>query len=162
MRAWYDIASDRIEASQDADGIRDSQKSVDALIAREISRGILPEHIFLAGFSQGGAIALHSALRQKQPLGGVLILSAYLPLADTVKEEATACSRATPIFMAHGRNDPIVPCALGTASRDGLVALGYSVEWHDYAMQHSVNEAELRDIEAWLSKRIQASGFGKQ
>lgn len=160
MRAWYDITSDRIEAAQDAAGIRDAQKSVDALIAQELMRGILPEHIFLAGFSQGGAIALHTALRQSIPLGGALILSAYLPLAGTIQDEATPGSRATPIFMAHGRNDPIVPCTLGTASRDSLTALGYSVEWHDYAMQHSVCEQELRDIEKWLTNRMEQTVAG--
>lgn len=154
MRAWYDIASDSIAAQQDATGIRDSQAAVEALIAQEITRGIAAEHIFLAGFSQGGAIALHTALRQRMPLAGALILSAYLPLAETVQTEASTGSRQTPIFMAHGRNDPVVPCALGAASRENLQAQGYTVVWHDYAMQHSVNENELRDIEAWLSNRI--------
>lgn len=154
MRAWYDIASDSIAAQQDAAGIRDSQAAVEALIAQEVTRGIAPKHIFLAGFSQGGAIALHTALRQRVPLGGVLVLSAYLPLAETVQTEASTGSRQTPIFMAHGRNDPVVPCALGAASRENLLAQGYAVVWHDYAMQHSVNENELRDIEAWLSNRI--------
>ncbi len=155
MRAWYDIASDRIEAKQDAAGIRDSQKSIEALIAQEIARGIAPDHIFLAGFSQGGAIALHTALRQSEPLGGVLVLSAYLPLAGAASLEATATSRKTPVFMAHGRNDNVVPLALGMASNMQLQAMGYAVVWLDYAMQHSLVEKELRDIEAWLTKRIE-------
>ena len=155
MRAWYDIVSDRIEAKQDAAGIRDSQKAIEAFIAQEVARGIAPEHIFLAGFSQGGAIALHTALRQSKPLGGVLVLSAYLPLALTATMEGTIASRKTPVFMAHGRDDNIVPLPLGMASRIQLQAMGYAVEWHDYAMQHSLNETELRDIEAWLTKWIE-------
>ena len=157
MRAWYDIASDNIAAQQDAAGIRASQADIEALIAQETARGIAANHIFLAGFSQGGAIALHTALRQNMPLAGVLALSAYLPLADTARTEATANSRQTPIFMAHGSRDPVVPLALGAASRESLQALGYTVDWHEYAMQHSVIERELRDIEAWLAKRMQES-----
>lgn len=157
MRAWYDIAGNDISAKQDTQGIRDSKISIDALIAAEVARGIAHEHIFLAGFSQGGAIALHTALRQNVALGGVLVLSAYLPLADTVSREATAPSRKTPVFMAHGRSDPIVPCALGLSAKDQLSQSGYTVEWHDYPMQHTVSETELRDIEAWLSNKITLS-----
>lgn len=160
MRAWYDISGNDISAQQDVQGIRDSKISIDALIAAEVTRGIAHEHIFLAGFSQGGAIALHTALRQNIPLGGVLVLSAYLPLAETADGEASAQSRKMPVFMAHGRSDPIVPCALGLASKNQLTALGYAVDWHDYPMQHTVSTAELRDIEAWLTNKIQASsGF---
>jgi phospholipase/carboxylesterase len=154
MRAWYDIASQSIDAQQDAAGIRESQAAIEALIAQETGRGIAPGNIFLAGFSQGGAIALHTALRQSVPLGGVLTLSAYLPLTDRTDSEALANTRSTPVFMAHGRSDPVVPYALGVASRDALLALGYAVEWHEYPMQHSVCEQELRDIEAWLGKRM--------
>ena len=154
MRAWYDIASDDIGAQQDAAGIRASQSAIETLIAQETGRGIAPHNIFLAGFSQGGAIALHTALRQTVPLGGVLALSSYLPSAETVTREASANAQQTPIFMAHGRSDPVVPYTLGTASRDALLALGYAVEWHEYAMPHSVCDAELRDIEAWLARRI--------
>jgi phospholipase/carboxylesterase len=155
MRAWYDIASQSIAAQQDAEGIRASQLLVEGLIAQEVARGIAPGNIFLAGFSQGGAIALHTALRQAVPLGGVLALSTYLPLADSAAREVQAGTRATPIFMAHGRSDPVIPCALGMGSRDALLGLGYMVEWHEYAMQHAVCEEELRDIEAWLIKRIE-------
>ena len=154
MRAWYDIAHPSIDAQQDEEGIYDSQAAVEALVAQEVARGIAPGNIFLAGFSQGGAIALHTALRRSAPLGGVLALSAYLPLAETVAGEISANARQTPIFMAHGRSDPVVPYALGAASRDILLKLGYAVEWHEYPMQHSVCEAELHDIEAWLTKRI--------
>lgn len=155
MRAWYDIVSQSIDAQQDAAGIRASQSLVEALIAQEMSHGIAPGNIFLAGFSQGGAVALHTALRQTTPLGGVLALSAYLPLADSAVREVLASTRATPVFMAHGRSDPVIPYALGTDSRDALLKFGYAVEWHEYAMQHSVCEEELRDIEAWLTKRIE-------
>ncbi|MEI7456180.1 MAG: carboxylesterase [Nitrosomonadales bacterium] len=158
MRAWYDISGNDISARQDAAGIRASQADIEALINSEVARGIAHEHIFLAGFSQGGAIALHTALRQDIPLGGVLVLSAYLPLADTAERDATARSRETPVFMAHGRSDPIVPCALGLASKDQISALGYAVDWHDYPMQHTVCEIELRDIEAWLTKQVKGEG----
>jgi phospholipase/carboxylesterase len=154
MRAWYDIAGSSIDAQQDAAGIRASQSSVEALIAQEMARGTAPHNIFLAGFSQGGAIALHTALRQASPLGGVLALSTYLPLADSAARELLAGTKATPIFMAHGRSDPVIPCALGAVSRDALVKFGYAVEWREYAMQHSVCDAELRDIEAWLTRQI--------
>ncbi|OFZ67321.1 MAG: carboxylesterase [Betaproteobacteria bacterium RBG_16_56_24] len=163
MRAWYDIAGPSIpvlsgaegSAQQDEQGIRASQAAIEALIAREISNGIAPGNIFLAGFSQGGAIALHTALRRSLPLGGVLALSTYLPLAGSVPDEMQTNSRATPIFMAHGLDDPVVPYSLGAASRDALMDFGYAVTWRDYAMEHSVCEEELRDIETWLGKRIE-------
>jgi phospholipase/carboxylesterase len=154
MRAWYDIASDKIDARQDTDGIRKSQKAIEALIAQEKARGIAPDHIYLAGFSQGGAIALHTALRQNEALGGVIVLSAYLPLSDSLESEASKHSRQIPVFMAHGRRDPIVPLSLGLASKERLQALGYIVEWHEYEMEHSINDRELRDIEAWLCSRV--------
>jgi len=154
MRAWYDIASQSIAAQQDAAGIRASQALVEELIAREIENGIAPLNIFLAGFSQGGAIALHTLLRHAAPLGGVLALSTYLPLAESASEELREKSKATPIFMAHGRSDPIVPYSLGVTSKEALLKLGYAVEWREYAMQHSVCEEELRDIETWLTLRM--------
>ncbi len=155
MRAWYDIAGQAIDTAQDDAGIRASQADIEALIAREVALGIAPDDIFLAGFSQGGAIALHTALRHKEPLGGVLALSAYLPLADAARAESQPESRATPVFMAHGRSDTVVPYGLGAASREALRELGYEVEWREYAMPHSVCDAELRDIETWLSARLQ-------
>jgi phospholipase/carboxylesterase len=153
MRAWYDIASPSIAAQQDAAGIQASQSLIEALIAQEMQRNIAPANIFLAGFSQGGAIALHTALRQPVPLGGVLALSTYLPLADRAAGEALPGTRDTPIFMAHGRSDPVVPFELGAGSRDALQGFGYTVDWREYAMQHSVCEEELRDIEAWLAQQ---------
>lgn len=154
MRAWYDIAGPSMDAQQDAAGIRASQLLVEEFIAQEVARGIMPSQIFLAGFSQGGAIALHTAMRQTTPLGGVLALSTYLPLADSVVREAQTSTRATPVFMAHGRNDPVIPYALGAGSRDKLLEFGYAVEWHEYTMQHSVCEQELRDIETWLTLQM--------
>lgn len=154
MRAWYDISPQDINTQQDVAGIRASQAAIEALIAQEVARGIAPGNIFLAGFSQGGAIALHTALRQKAPLGGVLALSTYLPLLDTVQKEMLAGTTATPIFMAHGRGDPIIPYTLGVASRDTLLRFGYAVKWHEYTMAHSVCGNEFRDIEVWLSNQI--------
>ena len=154
MRAWYDIAGQSIDAQQDMAGIRASQSLVEEIIAREVAHGIASSDIFLAGFSQGGAIALHTALRQAIPLGGVLALSTYLPLAESAARELLEQSKATPVFMAHGRSDPVVPYALGVASRDALLGFGYAVEWHEYAMQHSVCEEELRDIAVWLTQKI--------
>lgn len=154
MRAWYDITRPDIDAQPDEEGIYDSQAAVESLIAQEVARGVAPGNIFLAGFSQGGAIALHTALRQTAPLGGVLVLSAYLLLAENLTYEASVNARQTPIFMAHGRSDPVVPYALGAASSDTLLELGYAVEWHEYGMPHSVCEEELRDIEVWLTRQI--------
>jgi phospholipase/carboxylesterase len=154
MRAWYDIVSPSMAAQQDAAGIRASQSLIEALIAQEVQRNIAPGNIFLAGFSQGGAVALHTALRHSVPLGGVLALSTYLPLADKAAGEALAGTRDTPIFMAHGRSDPVIPYVLGAGSRDVLLGIGYTVDWHEYAMQHSVCEEELRDIEVWLAHQV--------
>jgi phospholipase/carboxylesterase len=155
MRAWYDIVEPNISGRQDAEGIRASQAEVEALIACEVARGIPPRNIFLAGFSQGGAVVLHTALRQAVPLGGVLALSTYLPLAEQAKTEMVAGTNATPIFLAHGRSDNVIPCAVGEQSKDALLALGCEVEWRAYNMQHAVCEQEIRDIEAWLKLRIQ-------
>ncbi|MFZ3017586.1 MAG: alpha/beta hydrolase [Gallionella sp.] len=156
MRAWYDIATQDIGARQDGVGIRASQAAIEALIAQEVERGIAPQRIFLAGFSQGGAIALHTGLRQKIPLGGVLALSTYLPLVETVAKEVRAEALRTPVFMAHGRSDTVVPYALGNASREALQKLGCDVEWHEYAMPHSVCPEELLDIQRWLAERMSA------
>ncbi len=162
MRGWYDItelpppASTRIGsgAHQDEAGIRASQAAVEALIAKEVAAGIATSNIILAGFSQGGAIVLHTALRQTTPVGGVVALSTYLPLAASAPDELIPSTHATPIFMAHGRSDPVIPFTLGSASRDRLQEFGYAVEWHEYPMQHSVCMEELKDIEVWLTERL--------
>ena len=154
MRAWYDIAGASIDAKQDEAGIRASQAAIEALIAQEKQRGIAPENIYLAGFSQGGAIALHTGLRQASRLGGIIALSTYLLLEQTLAHEASTASVNTPIFMAHGHSDPLVPYALGKTSAEKLSGLGYALEWREYAMQHSVCMEEIRDIEAWLTRRM--------
>jgi phospholipase/carboxylesterase len=162
MRAWYDITHAaptgglqvNSDARQDAVGIRESQAAIEMLIAQEVAKGISASNIILAGFSQGGVIALHTALRQTVPLGGVLALSTYLPLAESTSGELLEQTKATPIFMAHGRSDPVIPYTLGVASRDLLLRFGYEVEWREYAMQHSVCQEELRDITAWVSLQI--------
>jgi phospholipase/carboxylesterase len=148
MRAWYDIGNDR---RQDEAGIRASQARVEALIARERTRGVAARRIVLAGFSQGGAIALQTALRHPERLAGVLALSTYLPLAETLAAEAHPANRDAPIFMAHGTQDPLIPLARAAASRDTLRALGYDVQWREYPMPHSVCAEEIAEIGAWLT-----------
>lgn len=152
MPGWYDIGHPKLTTQQDAAGIRASQAAIEALIAQEAARGIAASHIFLAGFSQGGAIALHTALRHSPPLAGVLALSTYLPLIETVATEA--CAHSLPIFMAHGRDDTVIPCETGAASKEALKNLGHTVTWQEYAMAHSVCTQELRDIETWLGNHL--------
>ncbi|MBA2411459.1 MAG: alpha/beta fold hydrolase [Burkholderiaceae bacterium] len=154
MRAWYDIVGVDLVRREDEKGIRASQLQVEALIAREVERGIARSRIVLAGFSQGGAIALQTGLRQSEPLAGIVALSCYLALASSFEQERVAASSAVPIFMAHGTSDPIVPLARAVASRDALEAEGHPVEWHQYAMPHSVNEEEIRDLAAFLKRVI--------
>ena len=152
MRAWYDILGVDLTRREDEAGIRASQKQVEALIAREVERGVERSRIVLAGFSQGGAIALQTGVRQQEPLAGILALSCYLPLAEHFVNERAAASAAVPIFMAHGTSDPIVPLVRATASRDALKLAGHAVEWHQYPMPHSVSEPEIRDIAAFLQR----------
>jgi len=150
MRAWYDIYRTDFNDPEDQCGIRDSQEALDALVEREMQRGIPSGHIFLAGFSQGGAMALQTGLRQNNPLGGIIALSCYLPLAETLAVEARVANATTPVFMAHGIYDPVIPLSHATASRDKLLAADYPLEWHEYPMAHSVCEAEIADISRWL------------
>jgi phospholipase/carboxylesterase len=152
MRAWYDILGNDLVRREDEQGIRESQQQVEALIAREVERGTPRSRIVLAGFSQGGAIALQTGLRQREPLAALLALSTYLPLAAAFDAERADASRSVPIFMAHGRSDPVIPLARATSSRDQLKAAGYSVEWHEYEMPHSVCEDEIRQIAAFLGR----------
>jgi phospholipase/carboxylesterase len=151
MRAWYDILGFEERASEDAAGIRASAAAVTKLIDREIGRGIAAERIVLAGFSQGGAIALHTALREPRRLGGVLALSTYLPLAATLANERTDANAGVPIFMAHGSADPVLPLALAERSRRALEDLGYTVDWHVYPMPHAVCPPEIAAIDRWLA-----------
>jgi len=152
MRAWYDILGTDLVRREDERGIRASQGMVEALIEREVARGVARSRIVLAGFSQGGAITLHTGLRQPQPLAGLIALSCYLPLAESFSKEAAAGSKGVPVFLAHGTQDPVVPHARGAASRDALKAAGYAVEWHDYPMPHSVSAEEIRDIAAFMQR----------
>ncbi len=155
MRAWYDILGTDLVRREDEHGIRASQGMVEALIEQEVARGVPRSRIVLAGFSQGGAITLHTGLRQSQPLAGLIALSCYLPLAAAFPKEAAAASAKVPIMLAHGTQDPVVPLARGSASRDALKAAGYAVEWHEYPMPHSVCAEEIRDIAAFM-KRVLA------
>jgi phospholipase/carboxylesterase len=154
MRAWYDIKGLAIDDKQDAEGIRGSIDDVEALIARENERGMPTSRIVLAGFSQGGAMALSAGLRHREALAGILVLSAYLPLHDTIEAERSGANHATPIFWGHGTADPIVPMTLGEHSRQALEALGHRVEWHTYPMAHQVSLPEIGDIRTWLSERF--------
>jgi phospholipase/carboxylesterase len=156
MRAWYDIKGVRIEDKQDEAGIRESIGELDALIARESERGIEPQRVLLAGFSQGGAIALAGGVRHARRLAGIVALSTYLPLQEKTAAERSVANVATPIFMAHGSGDPVVPQALGSASRDALVALGPAVSWHSYPMAHQVCAQEVADLRAWIGARLAA------
>ncbi|MEK8029296.1 dienelactone hydrolase family protein [Ideonella sp. DXS29W] len=152
MRAWYDIASLELSQREDETGLRQSRLDVQALIDREVERGVAAERIVLMGFSQGCAMTLLTGLRAPQRLAGLVGLSGYLPLAAMTASERTAANSHTPIFMAHGRHDPIVQPALGTISRDALRALGHEVEWHDYPMEHAVCAEEISDLNRWLLK----------
>lgn len=162
MRAWYDIltgaASAEISASigkqEDAEGLRASQAEIEKLIDTERRRGIAAKNIFLAGFSQGGAVVLYTGLRHRERLGGILALSTYLPMAATTSAEVNDANRGIGIFMAHGQADPVIPYTLGKASAEELLRLGYAPEWHAYAMPHAVCPEEIRDIERWLTASL--------
>jgi len=151
MRAWYDI-SDAAIRREDETGVRASQRSVEALLAREKARGIAANRIVLAGFSQGGAIALHTGLRHAERLAGIMALSSYVPIADKLAAEASAANREVPIFMAHGTHDPMIAIARARESRDLLLRQGYAPEWNEYRMEHSVCPQEIADLAGWLRR----------
>ncbi len=152
MRAWYDIYALDLSSGEDREGIMASSDRIAKLIAREGERGIPAHHVFLAGFSQGGAVALFSGLSHAERLAGIIALSTYLPLAETIK--AHPANSKTPIFMAHGRDDEIIPFSAGIASKERLLNLGHELAWHDYEMGHSVCQQEIADISAWISGAI--------
>ena len=154
MRSWYDIVATDLVRREDEAGLRASQLQVEALIAREKARGIPASRIILAGFSQGCAMTLQTGLRHPEPLAGMICLSSYLPLAASVAAERTEESLATPIFMAHGVQDPVVPFARAEDSRKVLESLGYQVEWHAYQMQHTLCLEEVQDIAKWIRKVV--------
>lgn len=152
MRAWYDVSFDGIEKRHDEAGIRRSQRAVEALLAREKARGVAAGRIVLAGFSQGGAMTLHTGLRHAEALAGLMVLSSYLPLAQTLAAERSAANAGVPIFMAHGEDDPVISIDLAERSVAQLRELGYAVEWHDYPMEHSVCLEEIAHVGAWLRR----------
>jgi len=151
MRAWYDITDGAIRR-EDERGVRASQVLIEALIGREKKRGTKAERLVLAGFSQGGAIALHTGLRHPERIAGIMALSTYVPVGEKLSTEASTANRHVPIFMAHGTYDPVIPLDRAEQSRGLLESLGYPVEWREYGMPHSVCPEELADIGAWLGK----------
>jgi phospholipase/carboxylesterase len=154
MRAWYDIVGFDLAQKQDEAGIRKSMEQVDWLIGREVERGVLPERVILAGFSQGGAVALACGLRFARQVGGIVALSTYLPIAEIVAAERHAANAHTPIFMAHGAFDPVVPLVLGDISRKRLLGFGHPLSWHSYPMAHQVCPQEISDLADWLGERF--------
>ena len=156
MRAWYDIVSQKFDNRADEAGVRDSIMEVEALIARERDRGVPSARVILVGFSQGGAIALATGLRRQAAVAGIAALSTYLPLAEATASEITDAGRATPVFMAHGAQDPVLPQAIGQRSRELLQALRVAVQWHSYPMPHSVCNEEINDLGDWLAERFSA------
>jgi phospholipase/carboxylesterase len=150
MRAWYDVRGDAGVRREDEAGVRESQQQIEALIAREKTRRIPAGRIVLAGFSQGGAMALQTGLRHPERLAGIMALSCFLPLTDKVAAEAAPANREVPIFMAHGTSDPLIPLARARQANDLLTSLGYRIEWREYPIPHSVSPAEIRDVSAWL------------
>jgi phospholipase/carboxylesterase len=154
MRAWYDIRNLSIEQRADEDGLRASMREVDALIARERDRGVPASRLLLVGFSQGGALALASGLRRESAVAGIACLSGYLPMADRTEAELTLAGRATPVFLGHGRQDPMVALSLGTRTRAALEGWQVPVTWRDYPMPHSVCAEEIRDLGDWMALRF--------
>ncbi len=152
MRAWYDVFNQDMSFREDETGLRRSQREIEKFITKEKNRGIGVSRIVLAGFSQGGAIALQTGLRYPERLAGILALSCYLPLASTLAAEASAANRDVPIFMAHGVADPLIPLPLASLSRERLEQQGHQVEWHQYLMPHSVCPEEIQEIGRWLTR----------
>jgi phospholipase/carboxylesterase len=152
MRAWYDVVPESGERRAVDGGVRAAQKHIEALIERERQRGVSFERVVLAGFSQGGAMALHTGLRYPEPLAGIMALSTFLPMAEHLAREASPANRSTHIFMAHGLFDELIPPSRGRAGRDLLGQLGYRVTWREYPMPHSVCAEEIVDIAAWLEE----------
>jgi phospholipase/carboxylesterase len=152
MRAWYDIAAADLTNRADLAGVRQSAGAVEALIERERGRGVASERIVLAGFSQGGAIALYAGVRHAHRLGGIVALSTYVIGAEALATEASAANRGLPVFMGHGTADPVVQFAWGEASKRVLESQGYAVEWHTYRMEHSVCLEEVRSIGEWIAR----------
>lgn len=153
MRAWYDITTLSAAERADAAGLEASVSRIDALIAGEVAAGIAATRIIVAGFSQGGAVALHAALRVTPAIGGVIALSTYLPHPGALAMRLPPPPRNLPVLMCHGRRDPVVQLGMGIEARDWLIAAGYAVEWHEYPMEHELCAAEIDRISAWLRAR---------
>jgi phospholipase/carboxylesterase len=156
MRAWYDIRALAGVRREDEAGVRQSARQIEALITRERQRGIAPGRLVLAGFSQGGAMALHVGLRYPDRLAGILALSCHLPLASTPATELAPANRDVPIFWAHGLHDPMLPLAMAEQGREQIAALGYRIEWHQYPIPHSVSAEEIADVARWLARVLAA------
>jgi phospholipase/carboxylesterase len=156
MRAWYDIKSFTPAGRADVTGTVESARRVATYIDREAQRGIAASRIVLAGFSQGGAVALYAGLRYPARLAGILAMSCYLPFPETLAAQRSAANADVPILLCHGRIDPVVPIAMGIEARAELQAHGYAPEWHDYPMQHSVCMEEIGDVARWLRLRLKA------
>ncbi len=154
MRAWYDIRSMVINEQEDAEGVIASASVLADLVAEQISLGIPPSRILLAGFSQGGAIALYQGLKHPQQLAGLIVLSSYLPLHNSLNDIASKFAVSTPVFMGHGSQDPIVPVELGIFTRDLLQEREIDVQWHTYPMGHSVSAEEISDLGEWLTELL--------
>lgn len=157
MRAWYDITAFTPEGRADKAGTVESSRRIADCIACEQQRGVTPGRVVLAGFSQGGAVALYTGLRYPQRLAGILAMSCYLPFPETLAAEKSAANAAVPILMCHGRSDPIVPIGMGLEAREELEAHGYSPEWRDYPMQHAVCMEEIAEVTRWLKLRLAAA-----
>ncbi len=154
MRAWYDIRGFELRRDQDERGIRDSAAKIADLLESERARGVPYERIVLAGFSQGGALALHVGLRYPERLAGIVALSSYLLFAEALAEERSAANLGLPVFQGHGTHDPMVPIEYGLQARETLVELGYPVEWREYPMGHEVHPQEIAHIGSWLRARL--------
>ena len=154
MRAWYDIKTMDLAQRADEEGVRQSAQAVQQLLDKLISEGISSERIILAGFSQGGVIALHLLPRLPYKLAGVMALSTYICVPDKLKDEAVAVNKATPVLMAHGSEDPVVPMFAGQQAYHALKNAGFNVSWHDYRMPHSVCAQEVADISSFIQRRL--------
>ncbi len=154
MRAWYDIKSFSVEGRSDAAGLEDARRRIEHYLAAEVAVGVAASRIVLAGFSQGGATALHAGLRHPERLAGILAMSAYLPFPERLATDSDPANRDTPILLCHGTADPVVPLPLGTEARDVLLAAGRPVEWRQYRIQHQVSAEELTDVGRWLTARL--------
>jgi phospholipase/carboxylesterase len=161
MPSWYDIRTfDRVPDREDAAHVRASAERIRALIAREVERGVPEHHIVLAGFSQGAALTLHTGLRHPRPLAGLIVLSGYLVLEETVEQELTPAGRATPVLFGHGTEDEVVSVAAGRLSHDRVRALGVATEWHDWPIGHAVSPEEIAVVRRWLHQRLDSTPPG--